>query len=165
MALVRRYADYAMERLVAYLAANLNTFITAVNTEQSDISLALDTINVFNRGVMPFSVEELPRLDCEHAGTEAEDWKNGTWDVDLIPVIVIGIPDAQILNSQRDLLAYGTAYARCIQDDIHLTVGSDTVIEAEVLSIETSNELAEPGRLIGTVMCPTRVQIHEPWDA
>lgn len=164
----RRYADYAVEQLAQYLEETLPTFVTEVNTDQSDVTdppVNLEQITTFARGMHPFSVELLPRVELEFQGMEPAEpagFKNDIWDVEIGVHLVVGYEDADVVEGQRDLQRYVTALVRAIQDDIELvTADLNRVIECEILTTESSGAVSDIGRLYGiaTVLC--RVQIHE----
>lgn len=161
----RRYADYAVEQLAQYMEETLPTFVAEVNTDQADIDVELADMTTYARGMHPFSVELLPRMELEFQEMEPAEpagFKNEIWDVTIGLNIVVGYTDADIVAGQRDLHRYVTATIRAIQDDIQLiTADGNQVIECEVLTTSSSGAVSDIGRLYGlaTVLC--RVQIHE----
>jgi len=107
-----RYARASVENLTAYLAANLNGYISTISTEEGWAS-PLATPDVYRASKTPQPSETIA-VEVDTDGFDPDDLHNNVWYVDCFVRFWMRIQDADIVTAQQQLRAYNSALVRCL---------------------------------------------------
>lgn len=149
----RRYMSHAVEATRAYMAANLPTFITQVNTEESSTIVAPV---VYSGGSVPRETRS-PALEVVDDRSDVVDTATNLWDHNLDVNIILKSKDVDLIAHQTDLRRYLSALHLAIRDDGTL---DGCVIQA-IRNGATRTDVLEDGRLIGAATLELTVRVDE----